>query len=106
LVLIDPRRRTCSLPNKSRKSKPTERGYRDGARLPSLDSRHESSSLDTETRTSTLKSTASNARTGKLRVGHLHTDAEQPRALAQALLAAATSMSRWQVTIRSQSPNE
>jgi hypothetical protein len=105
LVLIDPRRRTCSLPNKSRKSKPTERGYRDGARLPSLDSRRRRVST-TETRTSTLKSTASNARTGKLRVGHLHTDAEQARALAQALLAAATSMSRWQVTIRSQSLNE
>ncbi len=38
---------------------------------------------------STLKSTASNARMGKLRVGHLHTDAEQARALAQALLVAA-----------------
>jgi hypothetical protein len=60
----------------------------------------------TETRTSTLKSTASNARMGKLRVGHLHTDAEQARALAQALLAATTSMGRWQVTIRSQSLNE
>jgi len=29
------------------------------------------------------------ARMGKLRVGHLHTDAEQTRALAQALLVAA-----------------
>jgi hypothetical protein len=52
---------------------------------------------------STLKSTASNARMSKLRVGHLHTDAEQARALAQALLGRPTSTSRWQVTIRSQS---
>ena len=36
-----------------------------------------------------MKSTASNARMGKLRVGHLHTRAEQARALAQALLVAA-----------------
>lgn len=36
-----------------------------------------------------MKSTASNARMGKLRVGHLHTDAEQARALARALLEAA-----------------
>jgi hypothetical protein len=36
-----------------------------------------------------VKSTASNARMGKLRVGHLHTHAEQARALAQALLVAA-----------------
>jgi len=36
-----------------------------------------------------LKSTASNARMGKLRVGHLHTDAEQARALARALLVSA-----------------
>jgi hypothetical protein len=43
----------------------------------------------TETRKSTLKSTASNARMGKLRVGHLRTDAEQARALARALLEAA-----------------
>ena len=36
-----------------------------------------------------MKSTASNARMGKLRVDHLHTDAERTRALAQALLVAA-----------------
>jgi hypothetical protein len=36
-----------------------------------------------------LKSTASNAQMGKLRAGHLHTDAKQARALAQALLVAA-----------------
>jgi hypothetical protein len=40
---------------------------------------------------------------GKLRVGHLHTDAEQARALAQALLGRPKSTSRWEVTIRSQS---
>jgi hypothetical protein len=39
-------------------------------------------------RTSTLKSTASNVGMGKLRVGDLHTDAEQARALVQALLVA------------------
>ena len=45
--------------------------------------------LDDRDEDTTLKSTASNAPMGKLRVGHLRTDAEQARALAQALLAAA-----------------
>ena len=40
---------------------------------------------------------------GKLRVGHLHTDAEQTRALAQALLVAADEYELMAVTIRSQS---
>ena len=50
-----------------------------------------------------MKSTASTARMGKLRVGHLHTHAEHARALAQALLEAADKTSRSEVTIRSQS---
>jgi len=89
---------------RSRKSKPTEqRRYRDGARLPSLGSRPARRVSTTKTRTSTLKSTAQNARMGKLRVDHLHTHAEHARALAQALLEAADKTSRSEVTIRSQS---
>jgi hypothetical protein len=47
--------------------------------------------------------TASNARMGKLRVGHFQTDAEQAGALAQALLVVAEEYEQWQVTIGSQS---